>query len=151
VNLVIERTPLTLKLREVLRAAGLRCEIGRPPAPTTGEQSAKLPYVILYPIEGGQGFFGPPLGNPESLGELMVQTTAVGETGHQCDAVADKVRSVLLGRSGSDYVTSLDVAASGSSSGVKVIARWSHGAGSLEVDSALVTLPERYVFGVCLP
>lgn len=149
-NLVLERAPLTLKLRDVLRTAGIRCEIGRPPAPDEGDDAPKVPYVVIYPMDGGLGFFGPPLASPESMGEVMFQLTSVGLTGVQAEAVADRVRSTLLGRNGSGgYLNSLDAAPSSPFAGLKVISRSSVGTGSLDADATMVNLHERYTFGCC--
>jgi hypothetical protein len=143
--LVVERSPLVTKVRAVIRADGWRCETGRPPTPASGEVAPRTPYVILYPIDGG-GFSGPPLGAPDNVATFTIQATSVGETAGQAEMMADRVRRLLLGRNATGYLINLDDA----DSGQKVRGRWSEGAGSIDIESKLVTLPERFGFFVSL-
>lgn len=137
-DLVVEQAPLLVALRDVLRAAGLRCEVGRPPAPQPGQKAPTTPYVVLYSIDGGEFYGG--LDEPESCATQVVQATTVAEQGKQATMVADEVRRVLLGRANGSYLTSLD------HEGQKVKGRRSLGMGGHDPDSVLVSLPERYEF-----
>lgn len=143
-QLVIERSPLLTKVRAVIRADGLRCEIGRPPAPPAGEVAPKVPYVILYPVPGS--FDSPTLDAPEGSGIFLIQATSVGELAAQAEMVSDRVRRILLGRANGAYVTNLD----DTESGQKVTGRGSEGAGPIDMESKLAMLPERFWFFVSL-
>jgi hypothetical protein len=151
-ELVLDRAPFTVRLRDVLRSVGqVDGEIGRVPPSGVGQVSPTLfvAYFVLYAIDGGT-FDGPPLHWPESTGTFVYQVSCVGATGHQADAVADRVRRVFLGRTGSTYTTSLDVAATAQTDGLRVVRRENIGVGGFDAGELLVTLPVRYAFGVTL-
>lgn len=135
--LVLDRRPLTVKLRSVIRLAGLSCELGRPPAPETGQNVPTPPYVVLWPLYGD---FVPTLGVPDGASTVVYQATAVGENAESAEWAMDKLRSTLLGRNATGYVTDLDTAE------VKVGSRWSEGPGMLDADSRLFNLAERFGF-----
>lgn len=148
---VVEQYPFVLKIRDVLRAAGLRCEIGVPPAPPEGQQAPRAPYIIVIPLQGGD-YLGPPFGQPESCATEIVQLTTVGRSGREAMLKADDARKVLLGRSGSNYMNSLDVAANPTmgSPAHYVRGRWSEGPAGMEADDTLFNVHERYGFFVSL-
>lgn len=140
---VVERQTLTYKVRDVLRLIPIAGEVGRPPAPAQGGKTPNLPYFIVYPIEGGD-FYGPPLGDPESSATLVFQVTSVGDSPKQVEMVADRIRRTLLARADGNYVTRLDTPT------VAVTGRWSLGAGSMDSDSRLHSIAERFQFYACL-
>lgn len=135
---VIEQAPLLGKVRDVLRAGGIRCEVGQPPAPAPGDQVPKPPYAIVYGIDGGD-FYGT-LDSPESCATQIVQVTYVAKTGRDAALVADKGRSILFGRLNGSYLTDLD------SAGAAVGGRRAMGFGGMDGDSTHVSVPERYEF-----
>jgi L-alanine-DL-glutamate epimerase-like enolase superfamily enzyme len=60
----------------------------------TRTQSAFVPYVVLYPIEGGRTY-GPLSDNTDA--DSLYQVTGVGSTRRQAELVADAARAALDG------------------------------------------------------
>lgn len=88
---------LTLFLNETLQF-----EVGFVDPPSIArqvdaDQSKKLRYAIVQPLEGGD-LYGPPLTAPEADAELPYQITCVGVDHRSATWVADEVRTVMCGR-----------------------------------------------------
>lgn len=136
--LVLAREPLTVRIRDALRAAGISCGVAKPPPPPSGQRTPTLPYAILYPL--GLGTDGPGYYAPDSTGRFTYQVTSVGEDARQVDGLADDVRAVLVGRTGTGFVTDLDAP------GVRVSERWTEGPTSFDYSPPLLSLPELFQF-----
>ena len=139
---VLMQSSLLQKIRDVLRANEIRCEIDQPPAPLSGEQSARMPYSIIYGIEGGT--FDGPMGAPEAAGISIVQVTSAGKSGLDASRQADKVRRILLDRdeSGQGYARDLDTDLQ------MVGGRWSYGLPGHIDQGAVFSAAERFGFAL---
>lgn len=95
------RHPVTVSFAEMLKTGtGRSIGVGRSPV-VDGDALAvpDFPYAIVYPVAGG-GFSGS-LAFPDEDAAFEFQVTGVGLRLDQADWMTDKVRSVVLGRSGS--------------------------------------------------
>lgn len=82
--------PLTKAVLAALRATWSR--VGEGVAP----DDATLPYAVLY--ASGPGPLGGPVSDPHADGSPLLQLTCVGGTSEQAEALADRLRPVLLTR-----------------------------------------------------
>lgn len=85
--------PLTNALLTALRSAWSAVGDGR--ADDDNGQPLPLPYAVLYPA--GTGLLTGPVGDQHADADSVVQLTCVGSTREQTEALADKLRPVLLG------------------------------------------------------
>lgn len=140
---VVQRLNLTMRIRDLLRDDGLSCDVARPPRPPENQRTPSLPYVIVYPLTGGEPI-GPALSSPDSFAQLAYQFTCVGKSAHQCEALADRVCRILVGRTDdeSQYLTDLNA------EGLRVTGRWWEGPGDLDDQTPIMSRPDRYRFGV---
>lgn len=135
---VVEQAVLLTVVRDVLRASGRRCEIEQPPAPPPGEVNPKMPYTIVYGVDGGDFYGG--LGSPEASATAIVQLTHVARNGRDAAMQGDECRRILLGRTAGWYTNSLDT------DDQKVGGRRSLGMGSGDFEGPVTSRTERYEF-----
>lgn len=129
-------------------ASALRIETGRPgdvgkaPLPAGADVPPEYPYWVLHPIPGG-GHNGPPQ-HLEADASWVYQVTYVGLRADQLEQMADRGRTVILGRETSGHrrsrigapgVTVMDVELDG-------------GYGGVAFDGPVGNLAERFVFHV---
>lgn len=108
---VPSRHLLTRAIVALLESATERpCAAVHPPYPG-GDAAvpAPFPYSILYPITGG-ALSGSFFYHPEEDAAFAYQVTSCGERDDQADALADKVRTAILGRdSGGSFLYPLSI------------------------------------------
>lgn len=99
------RLPLTRALLAAIAAGtGRPCGHGVIPRDSQGTP-ASVPYAILDSLPGL--FSGPPFADWQADAVWTYQLTAVGERADQVEWLADRSRTVLVGRSADDWVTPL--------------------------------------------
>lgn len=137
-NFVVEQATLLAKVRGVLQANGRRCEIDQPPAPPDGSQEPKLPYTIIYGIDGGDFYGG--LGAPDACATAIVQLSHFARNGHDAGVIGDECRRILLGRANGVWLNDLNTASQ------KVGGRRSLGLPNSDPDDATGSRVERFEF-----
>ncbi|WP_328403994.1 hypothetical protein OHS70_34230 [Streptomyces sp. NBC_00390] len=96
---------VSLAVQRMLAAATTRsCGYGTAPTVSSTPSGAQVPYSVLYPL--GVTTDGPPYGEADADARVLLQLTSVAATAEQAEWMADKVRSVMLGRKTSGAYTS---------------------------------------------
>lgn len=90
--------PLDQEFERLLRdEVGLPVAFLRAPQTDSGETAA-LPYMVIYPVPGGRGFYGPVFADPEGDADVHYQIKSIGRRYDQARALSDRVRQVVVGR-----------------------------------------------------
>lgn len=112
-NFIVERTPVTVGLRDMLLAyfvdggtgaTDLQVAVGEAPRNLNKDVNNQLidPYAIIYPITSQTiyvpGVYRGTLANPDSGATLAYQITSVGRTHTSAQIMADRIRRAILER-----------------------------------------------------
>lgn len=107
---VIERLTVNEAVAVLLEDIGR--PVGRsrvPTLPTDDQVDADPPYIILYPITGGE-FWGAPLTAPEDAAGLVYQVASIGLRQDQAQWMADQARLKLIDRNDQGgYISTLSI------------------------------------------
>lgn len=99
-----------------------------------------MPYAIVYPIAGG-ATWGPTFYGPDDGAEVPYQVTSVGLRADQAQAMADRVRQAMLGRT-DGQLSAIAV------TGAVVLDREFAGYGGVDHDGDVVSIPDTYTVHV---
>lgn len=103
---------------------------------------ADAPWAIVYPLEGGRRWG--PMSDWEADIRVPYQVTSSGEDRRQAQAMADRVRDVITGKSGGTYVTPIV-----DPSGMRIIQREAQEtAPGLDREGTIFTVPETFYLTV---
>lgn len=126
--------PVTSALLAALQGSGFAVGDHEAPVPTPDDR----PYAILYAIPGG-GTWGPPLVDHTESAQLVFQVNSIGQRRDQVQKLADRLRHLVLGRTGTGgYATALAPA------GLAVIDRDLDSHSGVEKSDEVWTSIERY-------
>lgn len=138
----IARAPVTAAIAaHLLETTGRPGDVGRAPKPEEGRTAPRMPYWILYPLEGGMTG---PAQNQESDAAFAYQVTSVGERGDQLERCADRVRAAFLTRN-DEGAQNLPV---GDDATLMFVACDDGAAGPMDFDGPIGTIPDRFVVHV---
>jgi len=140
---ILERSPVTVGLRDMLRAAlgvDYKVEYGESPRDIVFDAQNRLvhPYAVIYQFSSFD-FYGS-LAHPDDGASLLYQITSVGRTDESAGVMSDRVRRAILERTASGSFTN-QINAGDS---MTVISRRQREAGMLVAESGLWNAHDLY-------
>ncbi len=127
----------------LVAGTGRSCGYGTAPVAADKPTGNQAPYSVLYPIGGTSS--GPPFGDADGDGRMLYQVTSIGTTAEQCEWMADKVRTALLGRAKGAFATSITAV------GHTVVGRELDKEDGVAVVSSVYSYVQRFILHVTTP